>query len=184
MSGGVPSSVTGTESVGWVIVGDADEDLRGSLRPGEPHLWADARTRGKVRGQPVLFLQSTQDGRAHWVGSGFVLAPEERWKSLGVWIQCVRVRPASQVAPGRSTNGAPGPMEDVPLGPMDRWENRSLASRLGVPGFRMRTPYLEDGRDIRVTAADRDLLFRFFPALREWWKEAQASSRQGTTGRA
>jgi hypothetical protein len=50
---------------------------------------------------------------------------------------------------------------------MSAWENRTLASRIGIEGSRSRTPYLEEERDIRLSPADWSLLVQLQPALQD-----------------
>jgi len=148
--------------VGWVFVGYDDEDLGRELRPGRPYHWKDARTRGKEIGQPVLYLQT--GGVPRWVGRGHIAGIEERWKIFGVSVVLDhRIDP-----PLPTLARGPAP-PDGGAEITGRWENRTLADRIGIPGHRTHTPYLEEGRDLRLTAADRDELLRRQPALRTWW---------------
>ncbi len=147
--------------VGWVFVGYDDEELRRDLRLGRPYHWKDARTQGKEIGQLVLYLQTGTPPR--WVGRGHIQEIEERWKIFGVSVVLDRWISPPLPARARRPTPASGPVEHV-----DRWENRTLADRIGVPGHRPHTPFLEEGRDLRLTAADRDELFRQQPALRAW----------------
>ncbi len=147
--------------VGWVFVGYDDEDLRRELGAGRSYQWKDARTRGKEIGQPVLYLQI--GGIPRWVGRGHIDGIEERWKIFGVSVAL-----DGWIAPPLPTLPGGPPPPDGGAEVTGRWENRTLADRIGIPGYRTHTPYLEEGRDLRLTAADRDELFRRQPALRAW----------------
>lgn len=155
--------------VGWVFVGYPDEHLRTLLRPRAVRFWSDARTIEKVVGQPVLYLQTRDEGSA-WIGSGAVVELEERWKAFGVHVETRSVLPRllRVIAATRqsditrsvlSLGGAP-------------WENRTLATHLGLAEFRSRTPYLEQGRDVRLTASDWHHLTELQPALLDLWPSA------------
>ena len=158
--------------VGWVFVGYPDEHLRAMLRPGTVHLWGDARTMGKATGQPVLYLQTRERGAA-WIGSGIVTGVEERWKAFGVYVETRTVLPrliptvaaTPVVAPDGPTNSSGSIRSQGPAA----WENRTLAARVGLVDFRTRTPYLEDGRDIRLTSWDWNVLCQLQPSLRILW---------------
>ena len=158
--------------VGWVFIGFPDEHLRPMLRPGTVRLWEDARTVGKSPGQPVLFLQTREQGAA-WVGSGLVSGVEERWKAFGVYVETRTVLPRLLVtvapSPGHSPNRNPPGAEAVRSRGTAAWENRTLAARLGFGGFRSRTPYLEEERDLRLTASDWNLLCQLQPSLLHLW---------------
>ncbi|MHB1435479.1 MAG: hypothetical protein ACYCPN_01575 [Thermoplasmata archaeon] len=147
--------------VGWVFVGYDDEDLRRELRLGHPYVWRDARTQGKEVGHPVLYLQT--GGVPRWVGAGRIRELDERWKIFGVSVVLDRWIAPPLPARARGTVPVPGAVEQA-----GRWENRTLADRIGIPGHRTHTPFLDEGRDLRLTAADRDELFRQQPALRAW----------------
>jgi hypothetical protein len=157
---------------GWVFVGFPEEHLRTMLRPGTTRLWDDARTIGKVPGQPVLFLQTREQGAA-WVGSGVVIRVEERWKALGVYVETRTVLPRmlETVSPDRDdpTKGGAHAAHSIGTQGMGAWENRALASRLGFAGFQPRTPYLHAERDLRLTASDGALLCQLQPSLRSLW---------------
>ncbi len=148
----------------WVLCGDEDEDLRSILRPGRSHLWSDARLAGKEIGQFVLFLQ-TGRGPPAWIGSGVIAGIEERWRIFGVWVDCRTLLPRPLVAIARSVPD-PGVSSRAEV---TSWENRTLATRIGLRGFRMRTPFLEDGRDLRLTALDTGRLLQLQPELRRLW---------------
>jgi hypothetical protein len=157
---------------GWVFIGFPDEHLRSLLRVGATRLWDDARTIGKQPGQPVLFLQTRARG-AGWVGAGIVKGVEERWKSFGVYVETRTVlsRMIAAVARG-PTDGPTSPdqaAESIRARGMAAWENRTLATRIGFEGFRSRTPFSEEGRDLRLTASDWNLLCRLQPSLRNLW---------------
>ena len=158
--------------VGWVFAGYPDEHLRAMLRPGTVHLWDDAHTIGKSPGQPVLFLQTRERGAA-WVGSGVVLSAEERWKAFGVYVETrtilTRMIPTLTVGPEGPPNGRAAFVESIRAQGPAAWENRTLAARVGLIDFRFRTPYLEEGRDIRLTAADWRVLCELQPLLRTLW---------------
>lgn len=159
---------------GWVFVGFPDEHLPSMLRPGIVRLWDDARTIGKAPGQPVLFLQ-TQGKAPAWVGFGVVTEVEERWKAFGVYVETrtVLARLLATVAPdagGHPTKGT-GAVDSIRSQGAAAWENRTLAARIGFGGFRARTPYLEEARDIRLTASDRSVLYQLQPALRTLWPD-------------
>ncbi len=145
----------------WVLCGDEDEDLRSILRPGRSHLWSDARLTGKEIGQFVLFLQ-TGRGPPAWIGSGAVAGIAERWKIFGVWVDCRVLLARPLVAIARSVPGT-GDSSTTEVG---SWENRTLATRIGLRGFRMRTPFLEGGCDLRLTSSDTELLLQLQPELR------------------
>jgi|GEM_PF-6155958 len=157
---------------GWVFVGFPDEHLRSMLRPGSIRLWDDARTIGKLPGQPVLFLQTREHGAA-WVGSGVVTSMEERWKAFGVYVETrtVLARMLGTVAldPDIPPKGKPRTVDSIRSQGMAAWENRTLAARVGFAGFRSRTPFLEEQRDLRLTASDWSLLCQLQPSLRSLW---------------
>lgn len=159
---------------GWVFVGFPEEHLRSMLRVGTVRLWDDARTIGKAPGQPVLFLQTRQQGAA-WLGSGIVRELEERWKAFGVYVETRTVLPRllPVVASGASATGPNGndPTESVRRRGSAAWENRTLAARLGFTEFRTRTPYLEETRDLRLSESDRALLCALQPQLQALWPE-------------
>jgi hypothetical protein len=157
---------------GWVFVGFPDEHLRSMLRPGSIRLWDDARTIGKLPGQPVLFLQTREHGAA-WVGSGVVTGTEERWKAFGVYVETRTVLPRMLVTvaldPDIHPKGRPRTVDSIRSQGMAAWENRTLAARLGFAGFRSRTPFLEEARDLRLTASDWNVLRQLQPSLRSLW---------------
>ncbi len=145
-------------SVGWVFVGYPDERLDRHLVPGRIVHWRDARTMGVEADQPVLFLQ-LDERSGSWVGSGRIVDVEERWRAFGVRVRCLeRLERPLPAVPG-------------PVGPegATTWENRTLAARLGLATFRTRTPFLDEGRVHRLTAADLDRLVGIQPALRPLW---------------
>jgi len=156
--------VFANQHVGWVFLGYPDERLRSWLRPGRVHLFEDARAIAKEEGAPVLFLQLGARS-AHWVGAGTVAGLEERWKMFGVHVRCTRVLSPGlpSVPPARPASEGGGPATDLFRVP---WENRALASHLGLDGFRSTTPYLDDRRDLRLTAYDLRRLVDLQPGLR------------------
>lgn len=162
--------------VGWVFVGYPDEHLRSMVRPGTIRLWDDARTIGKVPGQPVLFLQTRERGAA-WIGSGIIHQLEERWKAFGVYVETRTVLAHMLVAvnpePEGHRDGRSRTVDSVRSQGMAAWENRTLAVRLGFAGFRPRTPYLEERRDIRLTASDWRTLCQLQPSLPSLWPRAE-----------
>jgi len=157
---------------GWVFVGFPDERLRSMLRPGTVRLWDDARTIGKIPGQPVLFLQTMERGAA-WVGSGIVAEVEERWKAFGVYVETrtVLARMLATVRWEASGSAKPGAsaFDSLRSRGVAAWENRALAARIGIVDFRSRTPYLEAERDLRLTVSDWAVLLDLQPALRDLW---------------
>lgn len=155
---------------GWVFSADLDEDVRSWLRVGGRHLWGGARSLGKERQQPVLFLRAGPP-RARWLGSGVVLEPEERWKAFGVWVECRRVlkRPLPALPEKHGSSDRPEVAEILRAG-APAWENRALAAKIGLAGFRFTTPYLDDDEDLRVSASDWERLFRLQPGLRDLTK--------------
>ena len=151
-------------TAGWVIQGYANERIARDLAPTECHHWGDARSRGKVPGQPVLFLQSHPlDSR--WVGWGRVVEPEERWRVLGVTVRCEEVvRPGLAVDASRSIPPAQAGESSNLLG--HEWEYRELGHVLGREAHRDRTPYLDtDARDLRLSVHDLRFLLHLQPAL-------------------
>ncbi len=159
---------------GWVFVGFSDENLLSMLHPGTVHLWDDARTIGKAPGQPVLFLQ-TQGKAPAWAGFGVVTQVEERWKAFGVYVETRTVLSRLLVTVVSESSGPPtkgtSHVDSIRSQGPAAWENRTLAARIGFGGFRARTPYLEEERDIRLTASDRNVLCQLQPALRSLWPE-------------
>jgi len=151
-------------TVGWVFQGYPNERMDRTLSPGEAHRWGDARSRGKIPGQPVLFLQvHPRDSR--WVGWGRVVEPEERWRVLGVAVQCEEVlRPGLPVQePQSDPPTRPG---DSAIPPGHEWEFRELGHVLGLAAHRERTPYLDtDARDLRLGAVDLRFLLHLQPGL-------------------
>jgi hypothetical protein len=148
-------------TIGWIIQGYAGERIDRDLAPAEVHRWGDARSRGKVLGQPVLFLQSRpRDSR--WVGWGLVVEPEERWRVLGVTVRCEEVvRPGLPVVVSRSVT----PPQAGGF-PNHNWEYRELGHVLGLEAHRDRTPYLDtDARDLRLSVHDLRFLLQLQPAL-------------------
>ena len=148
------------QTVGWVIQLDPDEPLDLWLRPGTEHVWEDARSAGKVPGQPVLFVQRAR-GRVAWVGWGRILEGEERWKVYGVPAVCDgRVEPPLPVRD-------PSVDLESASSPADLWDNRALGATVGLLRYRERTPYREVGaRDLRLTAGDLYRLSQAQPRLR------------------
>jgi len=157
---------------GWVFIGFPDEHLRSLLRAGETRLWDDAHTIGKQPGQAVLFLQ-TRDQGAAWVGAGVVVGVEERWKNFGVYVETRTVLPRMIATVGKASVDQPAspahPADSIRSRGMAAWENRTLATRLGFAGFQSRTPFLDDGRDTRLTASDWILLCQLQPSLKSLW---------------
>lgn len=151
-------------AVGWVIQGYAGERIDRDLAPTEVHHWGDARGRGKVPGQPVLFLQShPRDPR--WVGWGRVVEPEERWRVLGVTARCEEVERPGLPVVGSRTAAPPRPGESSSP-PGHDWEYRELGHALGLEAHRDRTPYLDtDARDLRLSIHDLRFLLNLQPAL-------------------
>ena len=168
----VPKSMMTNEVVGWVFVGYPDEHIRQIVRAGEVHLWDDAHTIGKVPGQPVLFLQTRERGAA-WVGSGVVSGLEERWRAFGVYVKTrsilTRMIPTLAVEPEGPPDGRITSVESIRAQGPAAWENRTLAARVGIIEHRSRTPYLEEGRDIRLTGWDWRVLCELQPLLRALW---------------
>jgi len=156
----VPSPGT----IGWIVQGYPDERIDLQLSYGEVLHWGDARSRGKVPDQPVLFLQS-RPGDSRWVGWGRVVEPDERWRVLGVTVRCEEVaRPGlAVIAPG----SVPSPRSGEPAQPPSHdWEFRELGHALGLETHRDRTPYLDtDARDLRLGAHDLRFLLGLQPAL-------------------
>ncbi len=169
--------------VGWVFVGYPDEHLRSMVRPGTIRLWDDARTIGKVPGQPVLFLQTRERGAA-WIGSGIIHQLEERWKAFGVYVETrtvlARMLATVTLDPDGQSESRIRSVDSIRAQGMSAWENRALAARVGLVGFRSRTPYLEEGRAIRLTASDWSVLCQLQPSLRTLWPGA--SVYIGTSG--
>jgi hypothetical protein len=161
-------------SGGWVFIGFPDEHLRTMLTAGTTRLWEDARTIGKADGQPVLFLQTREQGAA-WIGSGVVRRVEERWKAFGVVVETRTVLPRLLPVVAHDGGHPSGSAAPIVASIRDRgmavWENRTLAARLGFAGFRSRTPYLEEARDLRLSASDWDVLCQLQPSLRGLWPE-------------
>jgi hypothetical protein len=157
---------------GWVFLGFPDEHLRSMLRPGTVHLWEDARTIGKIPGQAVLFLQTRERGAA-WVGSGVVTGVEERWKAFGVYVETRTVLAHMLTTVKRNPDSLPDrgdrAVDSIRSRGMAAWENRTLAARIGFGGFRSRTPYLGEERDIRLTASDWRVLCQLQPSLSSLW---------------
>ncbi len=152
-------------TLGWVLQGYPNERIDRSLIPDAVHHWGDARSRGKVPGQPVLFLQAhPRDPR--WVGWGRVVEPEERWRVLGVTVRCAEVlRPALPVQAPRSIPPALSEASATPPG--HDWEFRELGHVLGLATHRERTPYLDmDARDLRLGSRDLGFLLHLQPGLR------------------
>jgi hypothetical protein len=153
-----------TGTVGWIIQGYPDERIDRDLAPAKVHHWEDARSRGKVDGQPVLFLQS-RPRSSRWLGWGLVLEPEERWRVLGVDVRCEEVVPSGlPVVASRSvTPPGHGGSSDLPG---HEWEYREVGHALGLAAHRDRTPFLDTGaRDLRLAAHDLRFLLELQPAL-------------------
>ncbi len=164
------------QTVGWVIQLEADEPLNLWLRPGSEHVWEDARSAGKVPGQPVLFVQTGQ-GPVAWVGWGRVLQGDERWRVYGVPTTCGGrldpplpvLDPSVEFGPGSST--------------ADLWDNRALGATLGLLRYRERTPYREVGaRDLRLTDGDLHRLAEAQPKLRQVGASTPAGFHPSETG--
>jgi hypothetical protein len=155
-------------TIGWVFVADSKERLREWVRPGSTRLWDDARSVGKEPGQPVLFLQLLRSG-ARWEGSGSIVDVEERWKAFGVRVRCNRLLPAGLPAVLRAASDTAGAVIDGSAGVArpDEWENRNLAALLGLIEFGSRTPFLNEGRDVRLTDADLRSVLALQPAIRQ-----------------
>ncbi len=154
-------AVAPSGTVAWVILGFEDERIARGLLPGRSSHWDDARVRGKLAGQPVLFAQASPRGPT-WVGWGVVLDPPERWKVFGVDVDCRGVmRPPWAVQDGAADN--------VPS--TDRfarhvWEYPEVGRALGLEASRPRTPYLDTGaRDLRLSVHDLRLLTALQPRL-------------------
>jgi hypothetical protein len=126
-------------------------------------LWDEARSIAKEPGQPVLFLQ-TGPGGATWEGCGRVVECEERWKAFGVYVRCTRLFDRSLPALPRRPRGPAGSAR-VPNSEV--WDNPSLPDRIGLNGYRLRTPFLDEGRDVRVTSRDFRRLVELQGALAE-----------------
>ncbi len=161
-----------SELVGWVFVGYPDEHLRSILRAGTVRLWDDAHTIGKVPGQPVLFLQTREKGAA-WIGSGVIRGVEERWKMFGVYVETrtvlARMIPTLTAYPDGDSDRYPSSVVSIRTQGAAAWENRTLAARVGILDYRTRTPYLEEGRDVRLTGSDWRVLCELQPSLRMLW---------------
>ena len=158
-------------TVGWVIQGYANERIDLDLAPGTVRRWDDARSRGKVPGQPVLFLRTHPRG-SRWVGWGRVVEPEERWRVLGVAVRCEGVaRPGLPVV---ASGYAPRPRAGIPPElSRHEWEFRELGFVLGLATQHERPPYLEsDARDLRLSAHDLRFLLRLQPALARLGRES------------
>ncbi len=157
---------------GWVFVGFPDEHLPSLLRAGTTRLWDDARTIGKQPGHPVLFLQTRERG-ASWVGAGVIAEVEERWKAFGVYVETrtvlARMLPTMTGVSGSHPPSVSSPVDSIRSQGMAAWENRTLAARIGLAGFRSRTPFLEGERDLRLTSSDRSLLCQLQPSLNRLW---------------
>jgi hypothetical protein len=156
---------------GWVFCADQEDDLRTILHPGVQHLWESARSVGKEPGQPVLILYEGPDPPL-WLGSGKIIGPEERWKVLGVHVECREVlrHPLPSIPSHREGTMRPEVADLLKAG-APRWENRSLATRIGLTGFRLHTPFMEEAADLRLSAGDSELLFVLQPTLRKLWHE-------------
>lgn len=150
--------------VGWVLRGYEDEPLTRTLRANATRVWDDARTSGKVAGQPVLYLEGAPE-RPRWVGWGRIVPAPERWRVHGVAVECRAViRPSwPAVATGPKGDRLPGPS---PASPDHDWETPVLGRLLGLSRYRERTPYLDtDARDVRLTARDLGYLLQLQPRL-------------------
>ncbi len=158
-------------TIAWVFQAFEDENAAATLRPGGVRLWDDARSRGKIAGQPVLYLQS-HPRSPRWVGWGRIVAPGERWRVLGVSVRCEEVvregLPVVAREVGADRRAGEGAHE---------WEFRELGEALGLGSHRERTPFLDNGaRDLRLGAHDLAHLFRLQPGL------ARFGRRAGSTG--
>lgn len=162
-------------TVGWVFrVGEVEASAL-VLRPGRVHTWKDARERGKVPGQPVLFLRPRSTVPL-WLGWGRVMAPEERWRVLGVKVRCEEVVPGGLRALPESREG-PSSRPAIDLGlAAHEWEYRELGHALRLTPHRERTPYLDNGaRDLRLSAYDLRFLLDLQPGLRRFGERPDAS---------
>jgi len=163
--------VSPVSSGGWVFCAETDDEVRTWLRPGVQHLWGSARSMGKERGQPVLFLLEGPRPPL-WLGSGKIIEPEERWKVLGVHVECLEVlrHPLPSLPTDREGISRPGVASLIQAG-AHRWENRTLATRIGLAGFRSHTPYLEEMVDLQLSSGDLEHLLVLQPGLYKLWHE-------------
>lgn len=164
-SPGVFESITrsgGSGLVGWVVQAYPDERMLLGLQPGDVRHWGDARSRGKEPGQPVLLLQVDGEN-PRWVGWGTVVAPEERWRVLGMDVRIEEVtRPGFPVVARRASE-----TQEPPL--THEWVFRELGHTLKLSRHRERTPYLDtDARDLRLSASDLAYLLSLQPRLADF----------------
>ena len=158
--------------VGWVLVAYPDERFGSRLRAGRDSNWSDARTTSMEPGQPVLFLQLGPPS-PRWAGVGRIVGVQERWRMFGVVVRCLeRFAPPLPAVPGRNpraTAVARSLADELDNAPV--WENRTLAEVLGLHRSPYRTPYLGEGRVVRVTAGDLGLVRQLQPSLARVWPE-------------
>jgi hypothetical protein len=132
-------------------------------------MWDSARSVGKEPDQPVLFMLEGPRPPL-WLGSGRILEPEERWKVLGVLVECREVLSHPLPAlPTKLEDLARPEVADLVDAGAHRWENRTLATRIGLTGFRSRTPFLEEMVDLQLSPGDWEHLLVLQPALRKLW---------------
>ena len=153
-------------SGGWVFCADPDDDVRKWLRPGVQHLWESARSVGKEAGQHVLFLLENPRSSA-WLGSGEIVELEERWKMFGVVVECKKrlPHPLPSLPTLQERAGRPEATNLIKAG-ASPWENRDLATRIGLSGFRSRTPSAEWAADLLLSPEDLERLLVLRPALK------------------
>ena len=151
--------------VGWVFQGYPDERIGPSLGPGRLSHWDDARSRGKVADQPVLFLQADPND-PRWVAWGRVVEPSERWRVFGVDVLCSEVMVPGLAVIERAALPADGGGRSVDPR-THTWEYPELGRALGLERTRARTPFLDTGaRDLRLGVHDLALLVALQPGLR------------------
>lgn len=107
------------------------------------------------------------------MGAGVVGSVEERWKAFGVYVETRTILPRMIAAmtgdPDRHPTSGNLAVDSIRSQGMAAWENRALAARVGFAGFRSRTPYLEETRDLRLTASDWAVLCQLQPSLSILW---------------